>query len=58
MDSEGLKKDDVSDGAPGRDAGGVVDSNADGMELTFSSKGAMLSSSSLNHFSSSSSHIA
>ena len=58
VDSGGLKKDDVSEGAPGREAGGVVESNADGMEFTFSSKGAMLSSSSLNHFSSSSSHIA
>ena len=58
-DSDGLKNDDVSEGAPGREAGGVVESNADGMEFTFSSKGGvMLSSSSLNHFSSSSSHIA
>ena len=59
LDSEGLKKDVVNEGAPGREAGGVVESNADGMEFTFSSRGGvMLSSSSLNHFSSSSSHIA
>ena len=57
-ESDGLKKEVVSEGAPGREAGGVVESKADGIELTFSSKGAMLSSSSLNHFSSSSSHMA
>lgn len=58
MGSVGLKKDGVNEGAPGREAGGVVEISADGIVCTFSSSGAMLSSSSLNHFSSSSSHIA
>lgn len=59
LDSVGLKKDVVIEGAPGRESGGVVESNADGMEFTFFSEGVVkmivLSSSSLNHFSSSSS---
>ena len=55
MGSEGLKKDGTSEGAPGRDAGGVVERREVDRECTLSSKGAILSSSSLNHFSSSSS---